>query len=478
MRKKLTSSNLHKLLTSPLGKLFDTQLFEWVKIRSINKEFKLTQISAVARATHHQGVDAFLEQLRLHNKIEPSVRDKLARALAAFGQEWQQCQTIIEEWETAFWQNNVRKRAPNTLVDLEIARRRRTERCLKPRRHFAFLVRDKRVAAIKFKIPAPAKVLARWSGEIHDPDQLYRLPSHLPAVESSQQILGPAGPEYLLRFTSPSPYLTGRAYARVYEPEQPAGHVPTLIYGSGLGVMNDQVTYWPEEEYIGRKLAAQGCRVILLESPWHGRREQPGFCSGEPYLAGAPESLFRLFATQAQDTAVLVQWARSTGAAIVGVGGVSLSGLVAQQVATHCQLWPAEMRPDMIFLAASSNNVCRVALESRLIQALGADRAGLKAGWDENSLNVIRPLLDPGPTLGLPADQIVAVLGRLDTIIPYKFSKKMLQSWQVPQENIVTWEVGHCGLLTRAIHSSELQELILRMLRRLHSPHSGPQICP
>jgi hypothetical protein len=113
-------------------------------------------------------------------------------------------------------------------------------------------------------------------------------------------------------------------YARVFEPEECSGSVPTLIYGGGLALAYDQIRYWPAKDYIGRPLAAEGCRVILVESPWHGRRMPPGYFSGEPYLAHAPVSLFQLYSAQAQETAILVDWVRSLGSPTVAVGGISL----------------------------------------------------------------------------------------------------------------------------------------------------------
>lgn len=62
-------------------------------------------------------------------------------------------------------------------------------------------------------------------------------------------------------------------------------------------------------------------------------------------------------------------------------GGVSLGGIVAQQVASRCHNWPSTMQPDMVFLGASSNRIDKVATTGEMAEILGLGTALTTAGW-------------------------------------------------------------------------------------------------
>jgi hypothetical protein len=40
----------------------------------------------------------------------------------------------------------------------------------------------------------------------------------------------------------------------------------------------------------------------------------------------------------------------------------------------------------------------------------------------------------------------------------------MLEAWHVPDENIVTWDLGHFSALVRLFRTFDAQELIMRRL--------------
>lgn len=467
MAERLHTPWTHKLIVSPLGMLLDTRLFEWIKDRSLPREFRMARTGAAAAATVGEDDGAFLDALGVApDALDAAVRDRLPEARADFAADWQARAEALDAWEAAFWGDV--DLGPDERVAREEARREASERCITPSGTLGFLAREEAVPPVRCDVPAPEATFETWGDALADPATCYAAPETLPPVERSHAVPGPAGPEYLVRFDSPSPRMDDTVYARVFEPEGAAdAALPTFIYGSGLGMAYDQIRYWPEEDYMGRPLAAEGYRVVLIESPWHGRRVVPGRFSGEPYLATAPVGLFTLYAAQAQETARLIGWAREQGAPVVGVGGVSLGGIVAQHVAGWSANWPTALRPDVVFLGASSTHIDEVVLQSTITQALGVDAAVEAAGWTPERLRRLRPLLDPPATLGLPAEHVVAVLGRRDQYVPYRWAREMLDGWDVPEANIRTWDMDHFGVLVRLYREPDAQELIMRALDRV-----------
>lgn len=138
---------------------------------------------------------------------------------------------------------------------------------------------------------------------------------------------------------------------------------------------------------MGRALAPRGYRVVLPIPPWHGRREVPGAYAGEPYLAGMPGSAIESYATQATEIAVLIDWARSTGAPTVGVGGISLGGIVPTLVASHTDTWPTALQPDFAVPVAPSARVDDLLFDSSLTEILGVTDAVQAAGWTRGSMD-------------------------------------------------------------------------------------------
>jgi hypothetical protein len=467
MGDQLATPLAHRLITSPLGALLDTRAFERIKGRSLPREMRLARIGALAQATAAEGGDAetLLERLGLHGARSPQLRTRVAKAWARYVRDWHAHAAILKAWQGAFW--NGEDLPPDTLVDLERRRRAASERCVTPGRTLGFLAKLADIAPVACDIPDPEDSFTRWSETIAAPDALFAAPEELPDFERSRAVPGPSGPEYLLRFRSPSPLMTDTVHARVFEPAEDAEAAPTFIYASGLGMAYDRIRYWPEEDYIARPLAARGCRVILVESPWHGRRALPGRFSGEPYLATAPVGLFRLYAAQAQETAALIAWARRTGASAVGVGGVSLGGIVSQHVAGRCAAWPEAMRPDMAFLGATSAHIDEVVLGSEITRALGVDAAVRAAGWTAERLRQLRPILDPPASAGIPPENVVAVLGRRDRYTPYALGRGLLDAWGVPHGNVLTWDRDHFGVLLGLFRRDEAQKKILCKLNEI-----------
>jgi hypothetical protein len=462
---RLSTPRIHRLLRSPVGRIFDTGLFRRLKLRGIPTEFAVVRARAVADRS--ETVAEFCEGLGIQ---EPTGRKRrrLEAKLREQAERQSEATEILSEWDDCFWGDE--PPAMEERVELEQARRETSEAWLKPNRSFALLVRGG-VDPVEFDIPPPDRVMDEWENAIATPEELYGPPDGV-EIQSSHTVAGPGTREYLIRFPSPSPHVGDTAFARVYEPVrgqedsvESEQELPTLIFGSGLGTMNDSLVYWPEEEYIGRRLAPAGIRVVLPEPPWSGRRELPGSYSGEPYLARAPVGTFQLYAAQVQETALLTDWARSKGSEAVAVGGMSLGGIVTAFVIAHSGSWPDRMRPDMAFPIAFSTEIDRLLQQSTITDLLGVTDALAESGWTPDRLHALAPLLRATGGPGIPADQIYPFAGTEDDAALFELAEATLDEWGVPPENRTIWPTDHFGVYFKALRENRIQERLLHEIQ-------------
>jgi hypothetical protein len=294
--------------------------------------------------------------------------------------------------------------------------------------------------------------VARWRidppGDFaNDPQALYGLPPDARPIEVSRPFERDGVKEYWLRVVTPSPRLVDRAgserlYARVIEPA--AGDVrETLVFGNGLCLEFDLLAAGNDPR---SRLTAMGWRLIEPVSPYHGLRAMPGFYGGEPFFALAPGGSFDLIAGQSIETALLTAWARERFGGPVAVAGISMSSFVAQQVASHCGLWPEAARPDAVMLISHSGRLEEVTFAGQLAGLLGIDRALERAGWTREALAAASRAIDPSPTPAVAPHRIVSVLGETDRWVPYDHGLALAQRWQLPQENVFRYRLGHLGM--------------------------------
>ncbi|ELZ85079.1 hypothetical protein C453_10875 [Haloferax elongans ATCC BAA-1513] len=461
----LETSAVHRLLTSPAGRLFTSRPFEALKTRTLPREFSVVRARAAADVALSAGPDAFLREIDA--PPAPHLHDRIERALAEYARIRDAYDETMERWNSVFWGDY--ESLPDERVAIERERREISQQRAKPSDVFGFLSKDHFVPPVKFETPDPEAAKVRWHHELAEPERLYgfaeaRVTEEFPRVERSATVRGPDTVEYLLRFTSPSPHLGDKATARVYEPDDADGDLPTLIFHSGWGMFDDQLVYWPEEEYLGRTLAPEGFRVILPDAPWHGWRELSGYYSGEPYIARAPVGLFTLYSAAALETGVLVDWARTEGAPAVGVGGVSLGGITALHVGGRCDDWPESMRPDLLFPVGMPGAVDQTLLSGELTKLLGIDTVLDAAGWTGETLHEFAPLLNPPKEPAIAPERIFSYIGTRDEMAPSRTARILLDEWGVPTQNRRQWNCGHFGVLSKLIRGDEFQQTVRREL--------------
>ncbi|KAB1190377.1 alpha/beta hydrolase [Haloferax sp. MBLA0076] len=469
MPEQLETPLTHRVIESPLGRLLHSRVFERLKISSVDREFGVLRARAAADVAG-EDVDAFLDELGVTDPIDDSLRRKIETTLQHHSTVKSEYESVADRWDEVFWGDT--ESTLDERTRLEKRRREYGSRWVSPQKEFKFITKADIVDIVDFDIPSPQSAIERWRG--YDGSDVYGPPESMPDVAVSRTMRGPETREYLVRFESPSAFFDDTAYARVYEPADSSqdDELPTIIFATGLAMACDLMEYWTEEEYVGRDLAPQGYRVVLPIPPWHGRREIPGYYTGEPYLARMPSSGVELYEGQAKEIAVLVQWLRSQGAPTVGVGGLSLGGIVTSFVAAYADTWPSEMQPDFAIPVAASAKIADLLFESSLTKSLGVTGALEAAGWTRDEMSHLDSVLTAPTTPGLDPDRIYPVGGLVDEMTQYPTMRQTLDEWGVPAENRLEWDCGHFGVTLRAMRTDTFQEFLIDALET-HS-EDGP----
>jgi pimeloyl-ACP methyl ester carboxylesterase len=455
------------ILSSATAKKIAPRLIEYIKERRIIQEFRIGRVGAAAAATSGCSVEAFLAHLGARRKITKAMHGRIARALEAYGPLCSQWRSHMQRCELVFWEAPADAPAPHAEREsLHHARRRLSNACQRPAALFDFLLRSPRlVPPVKFCVPSPEELRKTFRDELARPELLYSAPSIMPSVSISHGLCAaPRTKEYLIRFPSPSRFVNDTVYARVIEPDEPQSDAPALIYCGPFGMAYDQLTNWPEEKYLARPLAQQGCRIIMLEAPWHGRRTPAGYSSGEYFLAASPGGCISFLSAQVQEISVIAGWLRKLWNCPVAVAGMSLGGMAVQQMTAWCHTWPAELRPDAVLLCASGFYPERILANSSLSRGLGIYRAVSHAGWKKEDFEALGHLFQPGVRPCIEPGRIMAVFGRYDKIVPYAYGREMAGAWSVPAENSIVWDTGHIGVLTDMVRTPQGSRIMKRAL--------------
>lgn len=294
------------------------------------------------------------------------------------------------------------------------------------------------IAPVKWDIRSREEVerchLHRLSGD----GAAFPAPPPIP-VETSRRVSGAYGPEYWIRFPSPSPYLGDTAWAHVYEPLK-GKDPPTLIFLHGI-LMEPEM--WKGTVDAVTELAAFGVRIVRPEGPWHGRRRPFGSYGGEPVIGRGPAGLIELFEGWVAELAVLIDWARATSRGPVAIGGLSLGALVSQLGATAAVSWPERLRPEAKFLVVTSGDILATAYRGALPAAIGLAGKLEGYGWRGEELDRWLPLLQPSGESAAPPARTVIQLGRVDTVTPFDGGRGLAERWGVPEENLFIHPAGH-----------------------------------
>jgi hypothetical protein len=425
-----------RLLASPVGRLVTRPWFDRVALK-LGLGAYLPLSRAWAAATVSDGSLArFHEEVPI-GRLPSMIERGLPRALARIAELSFVHSAVEREWEAAYF--GPQEARPDRLVMAECARRDASDSLMKGRLSFLPMRLQSAVPAVRFDIPTFDQVMARYGTALEDYESAYMPPDTPPAIVESRRVPSIFGTEYWLKFPSGNPAVGPFAWAHVFEPEG-VKNPPSLVYGHGLAMEIEAMEGAVEGS---NDIITQGVRFIRLEAPWHSRRRLAGRYGGEPFMASPPMGALDLFSAEVREMAALIAWCRSNSSGRVAVGGTSLGALASQLVVTHCRHWPKIYRPDVAFLATTTQDVGSLSFDSSLAKLIKVPQAIGAAGWTREMFDRWRPLTDPHDEPPLDPADIIMVLGRVDTVTPFERGLRMARSWKIPEGNLFMRDAGH-----------------------------------
>jgi pimeloyl-ACP methyl ester carboxylesterase len=435
-RPRLPRAGRYTVFRGPLGDVLFRPWLDPLALRTVVQGY-LPLSRAWAAALVAQGDSA-----RFFAELPGPARQPAAtgRALAKVVQRGSAHNATAARWEAGYF--GAAEGEPEDLVALELARHRASHRLMAARS--AFLPLLGRLPPVKWQVTGPEEVAAGHAARLDDPKRAFPMPESVP-VEASRTVAGADGAVSWLRYRAP--VLGDAAWARVSAPEG-VPDPPTLISLHGI-CMEPEMWRGLADPLAGD--AAARFRVISPEGPWHGRRRLAGWYGGEPIMAWGPRGLIELFQAWVAEVAVLVRWARQTGRGPVAVGGVSLGALTAQLVAVAAKHWPAEVRPDALYLVGTSGALLDIT-ENRLARAVGLGPRIAAAGWTRETLRRWLPLLEPAGSPAMAAEKVVMVLGARDDVTPPAGGLALARFWGVPDANLFLRRQGHFSVALGLMH--------------------------
>jgi len=326
---------------------------------------------------------------------------------------------------------------PDSLASAESAREDAAHAYMAARLYALPIHLRQRLPGVAFAIREPETVAGEHGHRLDGPATRFP-PPPAAAMRRTHPVKGAYGEVSWLGW--PSPGGEDTAWARVYTPSD-VSDPPTFIHLHGIGM---EMEMWRAQHEPANALARDaGIRVVRPEGPWHGSRMMDGYHGGEPILAFAPSGYLTYLQTWVAETAQLIRWARATSNGPVLLGGLSLGALTAQIVGTVGAWWPAELRPDAMFLVATSGDMVDIGFEGAFAQGFGLAERLHAHGWTHEQLVGYRTLMEPqGPPV-MPPERVVMLLGRKDIVTPYAGGLALARQWRLPSENVFVRNQGH-----------------------------------
>ena len=333
--------------------------------------------------------------------------------------------------------------AEGDLAAAERERRQTAQSYMANRFRYWSFAKKYNVSAVRYRTPKPDFAIHALAQVLADPDALFQVPDPLPRIERSGSVDHGDVIEYWLRFESDGvgddPADT--AYAHIYEPKQrPAAGLPSFFFGHGLSMETEMMVDGPRS-FID--IARVGMRIILPDGPGHNRRCKPGLYGGESFLVEPPISGIQHFVRAARESAAMVAWCRAQGPGRISLGGISLGALSAQVAASRWRYWPAECKPDALFLMTTTARVSALPLESSLGQMADIDNEVRRHGWTAEHFEVLEPITDASAEPPLDPGNIVLMVGARDDVTPAVGGNMLAQRWRIPKENLFLRDRGH-----------------------------------
>jgi hypothetical protein len=349
---------------------------------------------------------------------------------------------LLSKAAQTHWAEIAFEGAAGDLAAAERERKATAQSYLANRIRYLSFARKYRVAAVRYRTPKPDFAIEALRQVLQDPDALFQVPDPLPPIERSRSVDHGDVIEYWLRFGSEGvgddPADT--CYAHIYEPKQRTANMPTFFFAHGLAMETEMIVDGPRSFL---SMARVGMRVILPDGPGHNRRCRAGLYGGESFLVEPPISGIQHFVRAAREYAAMIAWCRGQGPGKISLGGISLGALTAQVAASRWRYWPAECRPDALFLMTSTARISALPLESSLGQMADIDNEVRRHGWKAEHFEVLEPITDASPEPPIDPASIVIMVGQRDDVTPAAGGRLLIERWRVPRDNIFIRDRGH-----------------------------------
>lgn len=385
-----------------------------------------------AAAASSTSLEGFARQLGLFG-LPPRLRSKLNTTHRM---------RLLSKAAQTRWAEIAFDGADGDLGAAERERRKTAQSYLANRFRYLSFAKKYRVQAVRYRTPKPDFVIEALSQVLADPDALFQVPDPLPQIDRSPSVDHGDVIEYWLRFESAGvgDDQADTCYAHIYEPKQRSAGMPTFFFAHGLAMETEMMVDGPRS-FLG--MARVGMRIVLPDGPGHNRRCKTGFYGGESFLAEPPISGIQHFVRAAREYAAMIAWCRAQGSGRISLGGISLGALTAQVAASRWRYWPAECKPDALFLMTTTARVSALPLESSLGQMADIDSEVRRHGWRAEHFQMLEPVTDASPEPPIDPANIVLMVGKRDDVTPAAGGHALAQQWRVPRDNLFLRDRGH-----------------------------------
>ena len=328
------------------------------------------------------------------------------------------------------------------LAAAERERRQTAQTYMANRFRYVPFAKKYRVSAVRYRTPKPDFAIEALSQVLADPDALFLVPEVLPQIERSKSVDHGDVIEYWLRFESEGvgddPADT--CYAHIYEPKQHAANLPSFFFAHGLAMETEMMLEGPRSFL---NMARVGMRIVLPDGPGHNRRCKTGYYGGESFLTEPPISGIQHFVRAAREYAAMIAWCRAQGPGKVSLGGISLGALTAQVAASRWRYWPAECKPDALFLMTATARISALPLESSLGQMADLDNEVRRNGWRAEHFQALESITDATTEPPIDPANIVLMVGKRDDVTPAAGGHQLAGQWRIPKDNLFVRDRGH-----------------------------------
>lgn len=425
-------------------------------------ELRLKRVGALARE-NTGNFDGFVASLGINTT--PGLIKKLSKSFSKYETTVKDSHQYNEAWEKVFFKSNTTATSNTDLLKIENNRIRYSEKTLRPFDVFSYLGSEDNIPYLRLDMDSQDEFFLNWSKVLGNPDKPYDILVKKVEVEESKPIRLHSCDVYYIKYRSPAHSMYDFVYGKVFEPISERCY-KTVIISNGWSISNDQEQMWSRLDSLCAKLARDGIRAVLLESPWQGRRTPKGFYSGEQFLSNVPTSMIQMISSQVLETASAIDWARSAkGSRKIVFAGFSMSAYTAAKIASNCRQWSLNYWPDDIIFTEITSLLDRTIMGTKFTKKIGLTQALEKMKWSKEYILKLRQLFDVSQTPSLQSSQIHVFISDKDNLGFRDYTLKIANRWLLSQENITRVNSNHINLTDKIISDRTFEDKLKKILR-------------